>query len=347
MFWKKFKIFVSQHYQKIAVYLAAFLLLFLGGLRFNPLSALFISLVDTLCLILLSSVFNWLFSKKSFKFRLANVLAIILILFVSIQLLFLIEYFIWDRLFFYDHTLRVPYAMFKDIFIVLGAFIASLITYSNKQRKQAEKLDFEKQALELRFLKSQINPHFVFNVLNNIYTLVYTKSDQAPEAVLKLADMLRYVTDEFQVDTIPIEKELKYIENYIDLQIMRIGHHDNLTIEYDIDDYGVRIPPMILQPVIENSFKYSDIDTNKNGQIFFSLKIKNSHLTFTAFNTKKNIIASNKELRKGVGISNIEQRLKLYYKKGYSILIENEKDSYKIQININLSNNKFITDEKV
>lgn len=337
-FSKKIQAFVNQHYQRIAAYFAAFLLLFLGGMRFNPLSSLVISLIDTLWIVLLTSLFNWLFSKKSFKFRVLNILGIAFILFLSIHILFSIDYFIWDAIFFNDHERRLPYAMFKDIFIALGAFIAALITYSNTQRKKAEKLAFEKQAMELRFLKSQINPHFVFNVLNNIYTLAYTKNDQAPEAILKLADMLRYVTDECQADTISIEKEIKYIENFIDLHILRMGHSHHLTFEYDIDDYSVRIPPMILQPIIENSFKYSDIDTNKEGKIFFSLKIKKNQMTFETYNTKKQLLSSAvKPVRQGVGLANVKQRLMLYFKKGYSIFIEDEPHFYRLKMEINLS----------
>lgn len=332
----KVAIFWSKHLQKIVGYFAAFLLLFLGGLRFNPLSALVISLVDTLWIILLIAFFNWFIDKRSFKFKLSSVIFIIILLYVTIHILFMIEYHIWDRIFFINYPKRLPYAMFKNVMIVFGSFIASLLNYSNNQRKKAEKLAYEKQAMELRFLKSQIKPHSIFNMLNNIYTLAYTKSDQAPEAILRLADMLRYVTDECQVDSIPIEKELKYIENYIDLYIMRLGHSDYLTFEYDIDDYSVKIPPMLLQPIIENSFKYSDFDSNQNAKIFFSLQIKNNHLTFYTYNTKKTIVSASTTERQGVGLSNIEQRLQLYFQKDYFLLIEEEKNLYKLRMEFDI-----------
>ena len=335
---KKIQIFLGHNSQRIAIFSGVFLLLFLGGMRFNPFGALIISLVDTLFIILLASYFDWLFSKKTFKFKTVDIIGIVFLLYAAIHLLFLIEYFIWERLFFGEiHPKRFPYVMFKDVMIILSTIIASLINYSNRQRKQAENLNFEKQAMELRFLKSQINPHFVFNVLNNIYALTYTKNDQAPDAILRLADMLRYVTDECQADTIPVEKELKYIENFIDLYVIRLGHSDNITFELDIDDYSVRIPPMIIQPIIENSFKHSDIDTNKNAKIFFSLKIKKNHLIFDTYNTKRTLNTINKPTRKGVGIANVEQRLKLYYKKGVELAINNEDEIYSLKMCIDLS----------
>jgi Putative regulator of cell autolysis len=338
---RKTRIFVSKNYLRLIIYAASFLLLFAGGMRFNPISALVISAIDTVWIICLVSFFDWMFSRRSFKFKPLTILAIAVIIFMAANALFIIEYWVWDKTFSTDfltnYDRKLMHVMFKDFTISLTAFISSLISYSNEQRSRAEKLIFEKQDMEIRFLRSQIHPHFLFNVLNNIYTLAYTKNDQAPEAILKLADMLRYVTDEFQSDTIPIEKEIRYIENFIDLQVMWLGHSDNIVFEFEIDDYSARIPPMIIQPIIENSFKYSDIDTNKESKIFFNLSLKGKHLTFTTYNTKKAALQTNKPQRKGIGISNVEQRLRLYYKKGFSLVIENEEKLYSLKMTIDLS----------
>ncbi|MDL2325772.1 histidine kinase [Bacteroidales bacterium OttesenSCG-928-A14] len=247
------------------------------------------------------------------------------------------EQYVWGPLFFEAEPKRLPFVFFKDVLIVLAAFIASLIDYSTKQRQEAEKLDFEKQDMELRFLKSQINPHFVFNVLNNIYTLAYTKHDQAPEAILKLAEMLRYVTDECQSDTIQLERELKYMENFIDLIILKTGDPKAITFEYEIDDYNVRIPPMILQPIVENSFKYSDIDTNPEAKIHFKIKVKGKEFSFEAYNTKKKMLNPPNVERTGIGLANVEQRLKLYFKKGYKVAIEETDNSYYVKMELDLS----------
>lgn len=333
---KRVKMQLSQHHQRFALFLAAFLLLFIGGARFNIVSALIVSFFDTLWIFLISTFFDYLLNRTGFKFRVINILVLCLVLFALIHILFLIERFIWGPIFFDDNLGRMPFMLLKDSMIVLGAFIASLISYSSKQRKEAEKLAFEKQDMELRFLKSQINPHFVFNVLNNIYTLAYTKNDMAPDAVLKLAEMLRYVTDECQADTIQLERELKYMENYIDLQILRIGDSKAITFEYEIDDYGVRILPMILQPIVENSFKYSDIETNPESRISFKIKVKGKNFSFEAFNTKKKALSATPE-RIGIGIANVEQRLNLYFKKNYRLAVDESEKSYYVKLELDLS----------
>lgn len=340
-FWQRVNAFFKKHYQTMLIFSAIFLLLFLGGLKFNPFSALVISLIDTIYIALIGTFFNWFLSRKNFSFNPLSTFIIIALLILSVHILFFLENLSWHFIFGERHWGKpFIFNIFKDIFLVFGTFFAILMIYSSKQRTQAEKLNYEKQAMELRFLRSQTNPHFLFNLLNNIYTLVYTKDDKAPDAILKLAELLRYVTDECQADTISIEKEIKYIENYIDLQLLKIGETENLTFEYDIDNYSVKVPPMLLQPVIENCFKYSDIDTNKNGQIFFSLKIRDNFLTFSAFNTKKTIVNTPHYDRKGIGISNIEQRLLLYYgKKAYSLHIEDLDKTYQLTMEIDLSKN--------
>jgi sensor histidine kinase YesM len=341
---KKLQYYILNHQQQNAVYLAVFILFFIGSIRFNPIAAFFISLLDVLFIACFVDVFKRIFDKNGFKFKTTTYLWIIFLLFIFAHILTVIEFAFWKYLFYkdimkwYPSIKRLlPHLMFKDTFVVLGSFIASLINYSNKQRKEAELLSYEKQLMELRFLKSQIKPHFVFNVLNNIYTLAYTKSDQAPEAILKLAEMLRYVTDECQSDTISIEKELKYIDNYVDLILMKTGTRDGITFEYDIDDYSVRIPPMLLQPAIENSFKHSNFDTSKDAVICFKLKIKNKILTFTAYNTKKQDAVFPVSERKGVGLSNIEQRLELYFQKEYILQIEDTGNAYTLTMEIDLT----------
>ncbi|MDL2307981.1 histidine kinase [Bacteroidales bacterium OttesenSCG-928-B11] len=334
---QRIKLQLSRNYQRVAAYLAAFLLLFLGGARFNIAGALVISLFDTVYIFLITTVFSKLLNRNGFKFQFLNIFVFCLLLFAFVHILFLMEQYVWGPLFFEAEPKRLPFVFFKDVLIVLAAFIASLIDYSTKQRQEAEKLDFEKQDMELRFLKSQINPHFVFNVLNNIYTLAYTKHDQAPEAILKLAEMLRYVTDECQSDTIQLERELKYMENFIDLIILKTGDPKAITFEYEIDDYNVRIPPMILQPIVENSFKYSDIDTNPEAKIHFKIKVKGKEFSFEAYNTKKKMLNPPNVERTGIGLANVEQRLKLYFKKGYKVAIEETDNSYYVKMELDLS----------
>lgn len=118
---------------------------------------------------------------------------------------------------------------------------------------------------------------------------------------------------------------------------MKTGDPKAITFEYEIDDYNVRIPPMILQPIVENSFKYSDIDTNPEAKIHFKIKVKGKEFSFEAYNTKKKMLNPPNVERTGIGLANVEQRLKLYFKKGYKVAIEETDNSYYVKMELDLS----------
>ncbi len=137
----------------------------------------------------------------------------------------------------------------------------------NEEKIIADQLKSEKLDMELRYLKSQINPHFLFNALNNIYSMVYTHDDNAADGVLKLSEMLRYVLVDCQAEMIPLSKEIKYVENFIDFQMMRMGGYRDVHFEKDVEKEDFMIAPMLLQPIIENCFKYSRLETHPEGSV--------------------------------------------------------------------------------
>ena len=222
--------------------------------------------------------------------------------------------------------------------VVLGTTV--IIHYQHKEednRKISDELERGKLDMELRYLKSQINPHFLFNALNNIYSMVYTHDENASEGVLKLSEMLRYVLVDCQADTIPIEKEMKYIENYIDFQLMRIGEDRDVKLEMDIENSGYLLAPMILQPIVENAFKYSGLETNQNGYVHFSIMQSGNLLTFTARNSIKttvNTILNATDNNSGIGLVNVRKRLELHYGNHYKLEIENDDKDYCVSIYI-------------
>lgn len=336
--------FILKHPQ-IFIYFVIFLLLFFGGLRFNPLSSLVISIADTVFIIFFFSLFYRMLNRKNasnVKSRLLIAIEMFFFLLLGVLLLTLIGKTI-IHFFFYepyiDKTNQLIYPIFKNTFLVMGAAIGSLIHYSNEQFRKTERMSIEKKEMEITLLRSQINPHFVFNALNNIYSLIYMKNEYASDAILKLADMFRYITDECQSDTVTIENELNYIQNYLDFQEIRIGKLTRLKCEYDIDNYAVGIPPMILQPFIENCFNHGDIQNNPKAYINLKLTIKNNHLTFILENSKSEH-SSNHNIndRVGVGINNVKQRLKLKYKRNFSLDIKDLPLQYIVNMNIELKN---------
>ena len=341
---KLYSNFIRKHPQ-IFIYFTIFLLLFLGGLRFNPLSSLVIALADTAFIILFFTLFYRMLNGKNasaVKYRMLTAIEMFLFLLLGILCLTLIGKIIIHFFFnepYMGKTHQMIYPIFKNTLLVMGAAIGSLIHYSNEQFRKTEKLAIEKREMEITLLRSQINPHFVFNALNNIYSLVYVKNENASDAILKLAEMFRYITDECQSETVPVEKEINYIRNYLDFQEIRMGKINNLKLEYNIDNYSAGIPPMILQPFIENCFNHGDIQLNPDGFINLKFSIRNNHLNFILENSKSEIPMNNTlNGRVGVGINNVEQRLRLIYKRNFSLDIKNMPSIYVVNLNIELQN---------
>jgi len=220
--------------------------------------------------------------------------------------------------------------------------IVMIFYYQRKENEEkiiADKLKSEKLDMELRYLKSQINPHFLFNALNNIYSMVYTHDDNAADGVLKLSEMLRYVLVDCQAETIPLSKEIKYIENFIDFQMMRMGGHRDVFMEKKVENDDFMIAPMILQPIIENCFKYSRLESHPDGHVHVSIRQSNGKFCFEAENTVAQnalptIVNGTGEKNSGIGQKNVRQRLMLHYEENYIFDIQQDKELYKVRIEL-------------
>jgi len=230
------------------------------------------------------------------------------------------------------------------ILIFLIVISVSTITYLQKIEKENQRINnelkMESLDMELRYLKSQINPHFLFNALNNIYSLVYIHDEKAPDSVLKLSEMLRYVVVDCQTDTIPLEKEIKFIDSYIDFQVMKLEESRDVSFEKKIANSGVMLPPMIFQPLVENSFKHSRIENDPDGFVHFSLMQDENMIEFVAENsvkTVKNSLTRNSQKSdRGIGLQNVKKRLSLHYNDNFSFVTKNEDNKYTLIIKINL-----------
>ncbi|OJJ14029.1 hypothetical protein BKI52_44390 [marine bacterium AO1-C] len=196
-----------------------------------------------------------------------------------------------------------------------------------KRAQEASILKSENLETELKFLKSQINPHFLFNALNNIYTLAYIKATEAPDMILKLSDMLRYILYDCTTEEVPIAKEINYLKNYIELQQLKA---DDIDIQVTIDEFApqVKIAPMLLIPFIENSFKHSKIEDTQEGWIRIALLHQDQQICFKVSNSKppQNFT---KDKVGGIGLQNVKRRLELLYPHRYNLEIVEEADSFK------------------
>jgi hypothetical protein len=191
----------------------------------------------------------------------------------------------------------------------------------------------EKLKAELSFLKAQINPHFLFNTLNNIYALASVQSEHTAAAVMKLSSIMRYVLTEARNDLVPLEKEIQFTSHYIELQKMRLT--DKTIIDFTVqgDPLGRQIAPLLLLPFVENAFKYG-ISTRERSPIRILLEIKKDSLDFYICNQKHLSTMLRVTDNTGIGISNTKRRLDLFYEDKYALNIEDKSSDFSVKLKI-------------
>lgn len=212
------------------------------------------------------------------------------------------------------------------------AFFISMLLRTNDRWRQSQR---EKMSAELSFLRAQINPHFLFNTLNSIYALAIEKSDNAPEAVVRLSGMMRYITGEASRDFVPLEKELDYIRNYIELQQIRFGN--TVRVEYVVEGggQGKKISPLILIPFVENAFKYG-VNPEENSDIRIAVRITEHSLALEVTNNKVHVRADREEAS-GLGIANTRDRLELLYPGKYALTIKENERQFFVLLTLHLA----------
>lgn len=216
--------------------------------------------------------------------------------------------------------------------------IFKMIKDRYQQENRLNELEKEKSNAELNFLKAQMNPHFLFNTLNNIYALAKQQSPETPEMILKLSELLDYTIYECNEHTVPVNKEWQLIENYVDLHAVRNSNQLMISIDQQIDDDQTPIAPLILISIVENAFKHSIPQGQELAHISISLKVVQQVLTFKVFNTKSAAQAKIKLPRKkGIGVANVKKQLALLYPNRHTYLVEILADSYTVNLTINLS----------
>ncbi|MGV3705886.1 MAG: sensor histidine kinase [Arcticibacter sp.] len=217
---------------------------------------------------------------------------------------------------FWEYTVVAAFTGAFFVFISTAFKFAGDWFQNEKVRKNLEN---EKLSAELAFLKSQINPHFLFNSLNNIYSLAYQRSERTPTAILKLSEIMRYMLQDSNEPTVPLEREISYLQNYIELQKLRFGDGTFVDFQYSGVDDKMRIIPLVLIAFVENCFKHG-IVTDEAVPLEIRLQVKDYQMTFEIRN-KKNL--QNKDNLGGIGLSNVQRRLELSYPGAHELHIEN------------------------
>jgi hypothetical protein len=233
-------------------------------------------------------------------------------------------------------TIDIYFLIVAMLFVILFVVAVKLLKSWYERQLAMTKLTRQKLEAELKMLKTQIQPHFLFNSLNSIYALALTKSDETPEMVLKLSEILNYLLYECDADEVPLEKEAAIIQNYIDLQKIRYG--SRVLVEYirKISYAEARIAPMVLLPFVENSFKHGAGAVRKEVSIDIALVADQIGIEFEISNS-----ISSGEVKKdnqgGVGLPNISRRLEMAYPERHRLEIINDKDKFTIFLKIDFT----------
>jgi two-component system, LytTR family, sensor kinase len=239
----------------------------------------------------------------------------------------------------YDWTLDWKRRIYDNIIphfflVIAGAAGKLMLDYGRLQKRMAETAR-EKAEAELNFLKSQINPHFVFNSLNAVYFLIHKDNPAAREALHKFSEMLRYQLYEMNDAKVPIEKEVRYLRDYMDLQQLRKDEKYAVQFHCDETVSGFQIEPLLLIPFVENAFKHVSHHTDRTNFVKVDMARQNGRFIFGVTNSKEDLPATGKP--GGIGLLNVKRRLELLYPGKHELNISNTEEKFSVTLNIRLS----------
>lgn len=204
------------------------------------------------------------------------------------------------------------------------------------QKNLAEEAQKKQVETELHFLKSQVNPHFLFNTMNNLYALALKKSDKGPDAILRLSSILRYLLYDSNVDNIPIEKEMEIMKAYIDLELLRLPSQNDFRFTIEVDG-NYNISPLLWLPILENIFKHGTGVISNSYFIEYSFVIKNDVLNIHSKNNYKPATGNGLIKAGGIGMGNLKKRLSLLYPDAHRLNFEKDEAYYIVDLEIKLS----------
>lgn len=236
-----------------------------------------------------------------------------------------------------------PFKIFPSSLFNLVPFLAVLAigtaTRQAQDKVKSDKLHQERHEenlkTELSFLRSQISPHFMFNVLNNMLAMARLKSEQLEPTIIKLSSLMRYILYETDEETVSLKKETEYLQSYIDLQRQRIGNKVQLKVLMEIGEEEHNIPPMLLIPFIENAFKHG-LSAISDPVIEIELHTSGSMLYFRVANKFTKNTDEIKDKTSGIGLQNVKRRLNLLYGNRYSLLINDIDNWFTVSLQLNL-----------
>ena len=229
---------------------------------------------------------------------------------------------------------------FTEWQVLVNIFIIYLVLTTllklSKSWYTLQQVEKEKVELELKSLKMQINPHFLFNSLNSIYAMALVKSDKTAASVLELSNLLRYMIYEVGDKRVSLEKEVEIIQGYLDLQRLRSDASTEVNFQIEGDLAGIMIAPLLFFPLIENSFKHGVKGVSESAFVHMHLKCSNDQIDFSIVNNKGEIDDMEAGQYGGIGLQNVSSRLALIYPKKHEFKVEDEQDNFSVHLTIKL-----------
>lgn len=230
---------------------------------------------------------------------------------------------------------RAIYALFSIGWI---AVTIRLVKKWYIQQEDQHRLEKEKLTVELQLLRSQLHPHFLFNTLNSLYAMTMERSDEAPEAVLQLAALLRYILYECNAPLVPLDREIDSLRNYIQLEKMRFGDRLDISLSFTGDITGKNIAPLLFLPFVENSIKHGISEALENSWISLQLHVDGHSLFFKLINSRDPDASRPPRQPSGLGIANVRRRLALLYPGRHHLLLRPEEDTYIVSLTLTSRN---------
>ena len=239
----------------------------------------------------------------------------------------------------FDTNLHSAYFFTTLLYVGITSFLKLIKDWLSLQDINLKLVKIEQQKLEaeLKTLKGQLNPHFLFNSLNNIYSLALVKSDKVPELILKLSDLMRHIIYESRENFIPLDKELEFVSNFIELQKIRTSQKTKIKYEITGKVPSAKIAPLIFEPFIDNAFKHGLPALGENDFIHIQFNFeKNDFLIFTIENNYEQLF-SKKNINSGIGLANVRKRLELLYpKEDFTLNISKENQVHVVSLELRL-----------
>ncbi len=230
-----------------------------------------------------------------------------------------------------------------NLYFIPTFLVASVSTLFNivsdwaQQLRKQQELQTKTMQSELNFLKSQINPHFLFNTLNNLYALTLKKDPRAPEIIIKLSEMMRYMLYECNEKRVPLQKEVDYIQNYLALERLRQGNTGTISFEIHGRIKEQQIAPLIFIPFLENAFKHGLNNQLATGFVHIDLKVSGKSVRFYIENSKADRLPNTgNKPSGGIGLANVRRRLDLLYPRKYQLNIEDRPDTWVVSLELEL-----------